>query len=198
LDEYKKIMKLLGPEYAELNGGTVNILSLASGPGRDVIEVAEDLGRKGIAVRAACVDKCGESMELGKRLAEQKRLEGMTFRQCRIAEIREYAEAGSFDIVITQGILDYFSDDRAVDLLRSARALSKEGGTLVTSNMGRHVWIRFWMEFFGEWRLKYRNGRDLARLLLASGYDRRQIDVYRLPEGYHWMGLAKKGPRIAY
>jgi SAM-dependent methyltransferase len=191
LAEYVRMMKSLGEEYARNNGGSVGILSLASGPGRDVVEVAECLGKEGIAVSALCADKCGEAMALGARLAWTKNMD-VAFRQCKIADIRNYAEAGSFDIVITQGIMDYLSDERAVDLLRSARSLLREGGTILTSNMGRHVWIRFWMEAFGEWRLKYRSAEDLRKIMLDSGFAAENVGVYLLREGFHWMGVGKK------
>jgi len=86
------MMKSLGETYASNNGESVGILSLAFGPGRDVIQVAECLGKKGITVNDVCADKCGEAMELGAKLAKAKNISGVTFRQCKIAEIRKYAE----------------------------------------------------------------------------------------------------------
>lgn len=88
--------------------------------------------------------------------------------------------------------MDYLSDERAVDLIRSGRALLKEGNTILTSNMGRHVWIRFWMEFFGEWRLRYRTAEDVRKIMPDSGFEPYKISVYLLPEGFHWMGVGKK------
>lgn len=190
LEEYKKIMKILGPEYAELNGGKVNILSLASGPGRDIIEVTEYLGVQGIDVHATCVDKCPEAIELGSKIAELRGLsEKVSFKRKRFGVRDHYRDNTRYDIVITQGILDYLSYDRAISLLENAWRISKDGGTLVTSNMNNHRWMRFWMEFFGEWRLNYRNANELSAIIKESGYE--DVTVYLLPEGFHWMGIGK-------
>lgn len=40
------------------------------------------------------------------------------------------------------------------------RELLGDGGTILTINMERHLWIRIWMEYFSEWRLKYRSGES--------------------------------------
>ena len=189
---YVETMKQLGEEYAESNNGRVNILSLASGPGRDVMEVAESLKRRGIDVYATCVDKDKGAMEIGSIIAMKKGLKGITFKRCKIGKAHHYENGNFYDIVITQGIMDYLNDERGVDLLKNARNVSKEGGTVITSNMDVHRWMRFFMEVFGGWKLKYRNGKELEKIMINAGYEKDKVNVYLLPEGYHWIGMGKK------
>jgi len=192
LKEYIGKMEELGEEYAESNNGRVNILSLASGPGRDIMKVMESLKEKGIDVYATCVDKCKDAMEIGSKIARKKGLDDLTFKRCRVSKAHHYENGETYDIVITQGIMDYLSDETATSLIKNARDISKEGGALITSNMDMHKWMKFWMEIFGGWKLKYRNGKDLEKLMTAAGYERDNINVYLLPEGYHWIGIGKK------
>jgi len=173
----------------------VSILSLASGPGRDIIEVTRFLRGLGIDIYAMCIDKCPEAVALGSRIADHRELSGMVnFTRKRLRRGDHYRDSSKYDIVITQGILDYLSYERAISLLENAWHISNDGATIVTSNMNRHKWMRFWMEFFGEWRLKYRNREEISTIMKESGY--RDLDVYLLPEGYHWMGIGKKNPSV--
>ncbi len=190
--EYVEKMEKLGEEYAELNNGRVSILSLASGPGRDIMEVTESLKRKGIDVYATCVDKCKDAMELGSEIAKNKGLKNITFKRYKIGELHRYENDKLYDLIITQGFMDYLSDEKGIHLLKNAKDVSREGGTLITSNMDMHKWMRFWMEVFGGWKLKYRNGKELENLLTVAGYEKDKINVYLLPEGYHWIGIGKK------
>lgn len=190
LRKYVEEMKSLGKEYAVLNKGRVRILSLASGPGRDVMEAVEFLMDLGIDVYATCVDKCPDAIELGSRIAESRGASrNIIFERKKFGKLNYFEDGNRYDIVITQGIMDYLSDEDAKSLLENARNIINREGTLITSNMNNHRWIRFWMEFFGEWRLKYRNGNELSTIIKKSGYE--DVVVYLLPAGYHWMGVGK-------
>ncbi len=190
--EYVEQMKKLGKEYAESNNGKVDILSLASGPGRDVIEAVEFLKEEGIDVYATCIDKCKDAMELGSNIAKNKGLKNITFKRGKIGKMHHYENGNSYDIVITQGIMDYLDDERSINLLRNSKEVSREEGTLITSNMDMHMWMRFWMEFFGRWKLNYRGKQYLEDLMIKAGYDKDNMSLYLLPEGYHWIGIGKK------
>lgn len=189
---YVEKMEEFGEEYARENNGRVSILSLASGPGRDVMEVMEYLGKEGIDVYATCVDISKKAMETGSRIAKKKGLKNITFKRCNVNKIHLYENDNSYHILITQGIMDYLRDKTAINLIKNSRGLLKEGGTLITSNMDIHKWMRGFMEFFGGWKLIYRSGEDLEKLMIKGGYEEDKINVYLLPERFHWIGIGKK------
>jgi hypothetical protein len=189
---YIEEMKIRGEEYARERDGRVRILSLASGPGRDVIEVTEELRKRGIDVFATCVDQCKEAMELGSRIAKRRGLGNINFKRYRINKMNSYENGNLYDIVITQGIMDYLGDETGTFLLKNSKDVSSDGGTTITSNMDIHRWMRFWMETFGGWKLKYRNGEALKKLFLKAGFDEDKITLTLLPEGYHWIGIGKR------
>jgi len=140
-----------------------------------------------------CIDRCPEAMDLGSKIAKDRGLSAkVNFMRKRLGRGGYYRDTVKYDVVITQGILDYLSNERAISLLESAWLISNHGGAIVTSNMNRHKWMRFWMEFFGGWRLKYRRRDELSAIMKKSGY--KDVNVYLLPEGYHWIGTGKKNP----
>jgi len=189
---YVSLMLEWAQQFAELNNNSISLLSLASGSGRDVVQVVERLNEKGIDLRSLCIDKDSEAIRLGMKLTECMKINNICYVKGKIKDIDKLLINRSFDIIITQGILDYLNDGEAKELFRRSAQLLNPGGVLITSNMSRHRWMRCWMEYFGNWRLKYRTGIDLENLLLESGFEGRAIQKYMLPQGYHWIAIARK------
>lgn len=190
--EYLRLMKQIGIERAKKDGH-VSLLSLASGPGRDVIEATEFLRGEGIEVFAVCVDKSKEAMEVGSKITRAKGLSGaVQFKRYNVNQTSKYENGNHYDIIITQGIMDYLDPEKATTLLGNARQLSKEGGQVITSNMAKHLWMKLWMEVFGNWKLIYRDENDIKKLFKDAGYSEDGISVGPLPEGYHILGIGKK------
>ena len=74
--------------------------------------------------------------------------------------------------------------------MRTAYDALIPGGSVITSNMDDHGWIRFCMEEIGAWKLNYKDLETMEGIMSDAGFI--DSEVYKIPEGYHWIALGKK------
>jgi 2-polyprenyl-3-methyl-5-hydroxy-6-metoxy-1,4-benzoquinol methylase len=186
LREFEKVLRRLIKNYRTK---ALNILSIASGPGRDILNLVEEFGN--IKVRATCIDIDREAIILGKRLAKAKGLSGrIIYKNGNAKRIDEYEEENKYHIIITQGYLDYLSYESSVEFLKKVHKIIMPGGSVIISNMSRHKWMKFWMEFFGGWNLDYKNEDMVRNILKDCGYV--NVEVFTESRELHFIGVGEK------
>lgn len=187
--EYGRLMRRLVRQHVAAGNNTVRILDVASGPGRDLVELLAEFGAARLHV--TFIDASPSAIEKGKRIAEERNVsQGAIFIRGNVANLRSLPISGKYNVVVMQGILDYFSPRSATALLAASRELLVNDGTILAGNMDNHHWIRFWMEAFGNWRLRYKNRETIEGMFREAGLS--NPEVYKLQGGYHWVAIGRK------
>lgn len=182
--------QLLGDAVATIAEEPVRLLDLGSGPGWAPLDLVASSPRK---IAVTCVDRAADALEAGREFASRRGLrDHLSFHRSSIRQFIDGAADGSFHIVGTHGVLDYLAFDEGTALFERIRRVLTLDGVLVTSNMRRHPdWVaRFLMEFFGGWRLHYRDEKSLATMLEATGYV--DIATRLVPGGFHVLATARQ------
>jgi SAM-dependent methyltransferase len=167
--------------------GTVNLLSLGSGPGHEILGCIEQMG-PGTRIAATCVDRDPEALRHGEILAAQKGLDGI------VHYVRgNVFSAGTLpawqDVAVLSGLLDYFDSETAVLVLTKVRERLKPGGIVLLANMRRHR-LASTMSLLGNWHLAYRDLAEVERLLVESGYC--EVKVWLEPEEIFCVGRGER------
>jgi len=158
-------------------GETVNILSLGSGPGHEILGCLEKV-EPGAHVRATCVDRDPEALRHGEILAAQKGLDG-SVHCVRGNALSADAIPACQNVAVLSGLLDYFDSEAAVSVLTKVREGLKPGGIVLLVNMRRHR-LASTMNLLGNWQLVYREPEEVERLLVEGGYC--EVKVWLEPE----------------
>jgi extracellular factor (EF) 3-hydroxypalmitic acid methyl ester biosynthesis protein len=154
------------------HAGRLSVASLASGRGREVIELAAEPASQGL--RATCVDLDPEALASGARLAEDL---GVTERIVLVhgnvvpsPEGAGAASIGRHHAAHALGLVEYLSDDECVRFLDWAWDALLPGGTLAISTLAPPNPDRAFMEHILEWRVIHRGEGDLAALFARSRF----------------------------
>jgi len=152
------------------DGGYRSLLSLGCGSGRDLSKTNDG----GLVERMMLVDADGDAIAKARNCLDNPSIE-YTFLQKNVFRLK-LDEA--FDIVWSAGLFDYLNTRRAVFLLERVRGSMADGARIVIGNFSRdHNPSRPYMELVGEWRLIHRSEQEMADLMIAAGFDARNVSV---------------------
>ena len=167
--------------------GAVNLLSLGSGPGHEILGCVEQM-IPGTRIAATCVDRDPEALQHGGILAAQKGLDGSVHYIRGNVLCADILPANQ-DVAVLSGLLDYFDFEAAVSVLTKARERLKPGGVVLVANMRRHR-LASTMGLLGNWHLVYREPAEVERLLGESGYC--EVQVWPEPEKVFCVGRGER------
>jgi hypothetical protein len=167
-------------------GNPVRLTSFGSGPGHEILGSIEGLNG-GIVIDATCVDKDPTALEHGKALTLQRRLSNIRYVQSNVLHAGQTVDKQHIGVV--SGLLDYFSFESAVSILKMVREQLMPGGTVLMANMRQH-YLASTMSILGNWSLVYREPEEVEAILGESGYE--NIDVWLEPEKVFCIGKARK------
>lgn len=156
----------------------LTLLNIASGPGRDLFEVYQEL-RFDERLSATCVEMDAQAIEYAKSLTEPFSAQINFINK----NIFRFSSQDRYDLVWSAGLFDYFDDKAFVRLLKGFRQWVNPGGEIVIGNFNdEHNPSRLFMELFGQWHLNHRSEQELIRLAVLAGYPQVCISVGREPE----------------
>ena len=150
----------------------LNVLNLASGPCRDILEFFEENPNTDVCFDCIELDKNAieyASGLLGKHLNKVNFINKNVFR---------FETEDTYDLVWSAGLFDYFDDKTFVRILSRFLKNIKTNGELVIGNFHPRNPTRAYMEF-GEWFLNHRTETELVDLAMAAGvadYSRVRIE----------------------
>lgn len=172
----------------------INILSIASGSSRAIIETVKD-GHylRNAKLSITFLDKNNDAIEYSKKLSTQIdhlpiKLEWINDSAGNFLRNPSYKK---YDIVEIVGLLDYFSDEKVVEAFRGIYSILESGGILITSNINHNVEEKFITRVI-DWPMVYRTVEELAELVKQSGFDYNCIKCFYEPFKIHGIVVAKK------
>ena len=165
----RRRLTLLFLQKNVLSGSATHVLSLGSGPGLELEDLAAVTDSP---LKITCVDLDPMALDhVRERMESWSHVELTTLRQ-DVRALSMDAGTGSFDVAICAGVFDYLRDGDAVRVLDSTHERLRAGGSLMFGNFvdTRPVEDRFAMDHIMKWRLIYRNEARVKRLVEKSRF----------------------------
>lgn len=186
---FKQELRKTIQEVAEKKG-EVNLLSLGSGSARGVLEVVNDLnGRYSIRVRL--IDASRRAINFSKEMAENCGIEDIEWHRDWAQSLEKYCKDFQPDVIEMVGLLDYFTHEMALELIRKIHKTLSPGGYFIVSNVAPNLEVPFATKAI-DWLAIYRSPKELAEVLLESGFREKNIRVFVEPLKIHVLVVAKK------
>ncbi len=152
----------------------VQVLNLASGPCRDLLELFRGRSPRGLVVH--CVEQDQNAIQHGKMLCDEY-LDRLRFYNRNALRYRSEIK---FDLIWSAGLFDYFDDEVFVYMLRRLGTMLKQSGEIVIGNFSTTNPSRPYMELF-DWVLHHRSPQTLRNLAREAGFSKECIRVGREP-----------------
>jgi hypothetical protein len=176
------------------SGREIKIASIASGSARAITESITEasIGKK-VSIKTTFVDKNQSALEYSQKLAAgHERLGSFQWINDTAGNFfRVHAKDEKFNIIEMVGLMDYFQDEKAVELFRLIRGALAEGGMFITANIGDNKEKEFITRVLG-WKMIYRTADEFSSLLLAAGFALDKMKVYYEPQRIHCVIVAQK------
>lgn len=173
----------------------ISILSIASGSARAIVEVLQSLPLDfNGTISVTFLDKNPEALKYSKNLIESN----FTSKKFLFNWIE--GTAGSFlrstsadrvDIIEMVGLLDYFDDQKAIDIFNNIHSKLNEGGIFITANIVDNAEQKFLKKVIG-WEMIYRYAEDLQQLLIKAGFSQEKVYMFYEPLKIHTIAICNK------
>lgn len=155
------------------NNSTLKLLNIASGPGRDLLELyAEMPSDKKLITKCVEMDRHAISYAEKLNLAYSNDIEFIN------KNIFKFDTDEKFDVIWSAGLFDYFDDKAFVFVLKKFKSWIQDQGEIIIGNFNEtNNPTREYMELFGNWYLHHRTAEDLTTLALSAGFEQHQITI---------------------
>lgn len=170
----------------------IAILSIAGGSSRSIIHMIADMRSEGILypIEVVTVDKDKSALDIGLRVAKENKVsESFNWITGKATEISEMMPCKQFDIVEIVGLLDYFQNERAVRLIKNARAMLRDSGCLIAANVTPNNEMEF-VKKTGWPEMYYRSNHEFEKIFYEAGFSK--VSIVIEPLGVHLIAVAEK------
>ena len=157
-------------------GRRLEVLNLASGPGRDMLQFFSDNPRANVHID--CVEQDSAAVGHAKGLCAAY-LDRISFHMTNALKLQTFKK---YDLIWSAGLFDYFNDRVFEFMLKRLAPMVAEGGEIVIGNFSPLNPSRPYMEIF-EWHLHHRSPNALRALATKAGFNASQISVRKEPAG---------------
>ncbi len=154
-------------EVVSGRSGEARVLSVASNSARDLRSIQPALRSLGTRVYLNDADPNALAHTLHALQSLGDRVEvipGVVF-----VAVGAFHKFAPYDVVLTGGLFDYLTDEQITRLLPRLFSVVAPGGRLLFTNLLRGNWQRVWMEYLGNWSVRYRSVDDIRSLIGQSG-----------------------------
>ena len=185
-EDFKRV---IDEQIHQRAGRKIEILDLASGPCRDILEIVSGPTAPREDVTFDCFDSDARSIEYAKGLL------GGTGNVCffeqnavRLALMKDVEQkiGKKYDLIFSTGLFDYLDYRISVRLVLNLRKLLKPDGVLAISDV-RDKFSNpsiYYMEWVGDWNLLYRDDEEFCRIFTEAGFKKSSLDF-----GYEQQGI---------
>ncbi|MEI6843595.1 MAG: class I SAM-dependent methyltransferase family protein, partial [bacterium] len=172
----------------------INIISIASGSSRAVIEIVnEERYLQDTKLSVTFLDKNPQAIEYSKRLAESishPRIQ-LEWINDTVGNYFRSNPTKKFDVVEIVGLLDYFTDEKVIEIFKGIYGILQDGGVVITANISHNKEERFITKVI-DWPMIYRTPDELARLVHEAGFSYNTMKAFYEPLKVHGLVVAKK------
>ncbi len=176
-------------------GENVLLLSIASGSARAVIEAIEEVKFvSGDRLSVTFLDKNPDALEYSRQLLSDRGLyvkDQYSWVNATAGSFVRGCHKNQYNLIEMVGLLDYFTDEYAINLFSSIREILRSGGVFITANINHNSEQRFLKRVVG-WTMIYRSAEELGKLLLLSGFMEDEIKLYYEPLKVHAIAVVTK------
>jgi extracellular factor (EF) 3-hydroxypalmitic acid methyl ester biosynthesis protein len=158
--------------------GSLKLLNIASGPGRDLLEVYQEKNQNNY-LSTLCVDMDANAIKYAKNLLQEFTSDVQFIHK----NIYKFQTKEKFELVWSAGLFDYFNDRVFVAVLNKLRAFCKPGAEIIIGNFNQNNNPnRTFMEVFFDWHLHHRTEEELEKLAISAGFGDCNIRIGMEPE----------------
>ena len=155
----------------------ISILNVGGGSSRAIIHSIDRLYKRGVKhkIEVINIDKSQKAIDLGKEIAKNFTLQNV-FKWINddARNIRKYIAASTIDIAEMVGLLDYFPDEKGIEVVKQIHAALEDNGLLIIANIYPNSEMPF-IHKTGWPRMHYRTPENLNNLLKKSGFKKSTI-----------------------
>jgi extracellular factor (EF) 3-hydroxypalmitic acid methyl ester biosynthesis protein len=182
---------------AARQSATARVLSLASGPARELFDVYETLEDPAI-LAATCVDIDLQALAFVADLRDARKLKRTMHLQnvnlAHVATGRAKLELPPQDLAYSIGLIDYFEDPFVVQLLDAIHDRLRPGGRVILGNFHPDNPTRAVMDHLLDWKLIHRTEDDLNRLFQVSKFGRPCDEIRFEAERVNLFAIGSRAP----
>lgn len=172
----------------------IEIISIASGSSRAIVEVVKD-GHylDGTKLSITFLDKSEHAIQYSKEMSLHiSHLPiKLNWVQDSAGAFLRNASSKKFDVVEIVGLLDYFNDEKVLEIFTGIYNILQPGGVLITSNINHNSEEKFITKVI-DWPMIYRTAEELGGLVKKSGFEYNNIKAFYEPLRVHALVVAKK------
>lgn len=155
----------------------VELLNLASGPARDLLEFYQE--NPSIDLTTDCIEYDQKAIDFARELTKdyENKISFTKGNVLRFQPIKKY------DVIWSAGLFDYFNDEIFVKILRKAISWAKAGGEVIIGNFTPNNPSKNFMEVMLDWHLYHRDEAHLTDLAIKAGAKKSQVTIGREKAG---------------
>jgi SAM-dependent methyltransferase len=169
----------------------IKLLSLGSGSARAVIESIAPFNGK-VKLNVGLIDLSREAINFSRKLAKEHNLDGLiTYHRDYAQNLEKYYKNADLDIIEMVGLLDYYPDLHAINLISKIYKVLSPGGWLITCNISPNFESPFITKGI-NWVLIYRTPEEITKILVKGGFSPSNINLVCEPLRIHTIAIAKK------
>lgn len=172
----------------EKDGQDINFLSIAAGSARAIIEVVVKI-KPTSKITFTFLDKNPDATEYSKQMINENEYlkNNPNFKFNWINDtvnnfLENYNE--KFTIIEMVGLMDYFNDEKALNIFTNIFNILEKDGIFLTANINNNSEKKFVTKAIG-WPMIYRKAEDLAVLVHLAGFNHEKMDIYYEPHKIH-------------
>lgn len=176
-------------------GKRVELLSIASGSARAIIEVIENYREYSDKINATFVDKNPQaiaySQQLTRDILGDHKFNLKWVNDTVGSYFRGLNDEENFDLIEIVGLMDYFVDEKVEEIFRHCYRHLKSEGRLITANINKNFEYLFVSRVVG-WKMIYRTAEEIATIVHRAGFNESDIAPLYEPLKIHSVIVAQK------
>ncbi|HNX90365.1 MAG TPA: class I SAM-dependent methyltransferase [Candidatus Omnitrophota bacterium] len=183
----------------EINGknGHIDVMSLSSGPAREVKEMVDIEGIKSKDVRFDCYDHDKNAIEYAR--TSTNGMGNIAFYEANALKMALAKDITAkvprkYDIIYSIGLFDYLNDRISVRLIENLKKLLKPDGKMMIASVRERYSNPsvIFMELVAEWMLVYRSDEDFRKVFLEAGFGEQSLAFCQERQGVMQYIIAKR------
>jgi len=180
-----------------LDKDRIKILSIASGSARAIIEILDEMRNrlKNKKIEVTFLDKDHKAIEYSQELASSKNL--LSFFELKWVNdtagsfFRSLDKDNTFDIIEMVGLIDYFSDEKALQMFSHVNKHLSEDGLFITANISDNMERPFVTKVI-DWSMIYRSAEQLGEILSRASFNNNKMRLFYEPLKIHCVAVCIK------